>query len=150
MWKKAVLRGLLGIPMGVFIGYTVTILISLTVGDGVYTPAVPALIEEYGEMGAVGLQYLLAALLGGACAAGSVIWQIEDWSILKQTTVHFFVLSLSMLPIAYTARWMEHTGAGALLYFGIFAGLYLLIWLIQYLFWRYRIGRINRIVRKKP
>ena len=81
---------------------------------------------------------------------GSVIWQIEDWSILKQTTVHFFVLSLSMLPIAYTARWMEHTVAGALLYFGIFAGLYLLIWLIQYLFWRYRIGRINRIVRKKP
>ena len=98
MWKKAVLRGLLGIPMGVFIGYTVTILISLTVGDGVYTPAVPALIEEYGEMGAVGLQYLLAALLGGACAAGSVIWQIEDWSILKTDNGTFFCLVPEYAP----------------------------------------------------
>lgn len=94
------------------------------------------------------LQYLLSGVLGAACAAGSVVWETEDWSIFKQTVIHFFILSLSMLPIAYFTYWMAHTAAGIAGYFGIFIAIYFLKWLVQYLSWKRRIQIINNRIGK--
>lgn len=149
MGKKAVLRGLLGFPLGVFIGYTVSIVSSLVWAKGFYSPAVPALVDQCGsEMGAVVLQYVLSGVLGSAGAAGSVIWERDDWSILKQTAVHFAVLSMFMLPIAYAARWMEHSIRGFAGYFGIFIAIYVVIWIVLYLVWRRRIMQLNDKLRE--
>lgn len=145
MKKKAIKSGLLGIPVGIAIGYVITILISLGWGDGYYYPCVPTLIECAGsEIGAVAIQTVLCALLGLAYGAASVIWEIEEWSLAKQTTVCFFIYSLSMLPIAYAAGWMEHSISGVLIYFGIFCAIFAIIWAAQYLGWKYRINKINR------
>ena len=50
---------------------------------------------------------------------------------MKQTGIYFTVISLVMLPVAYLTYWMEHSVTGFLSYFGIFALLFVLIWLVQ-------------------
>lgn len=145
MKKKAIKSGLLGIPAGIAIGYVITILISLGWGDGYYYPCVPTLVDNVGsEIGAVVIQTILCALIGCVYGAASVIWDIEEWSLTKQTVICFLIYSLSMLPCAYAVEWMEHSVSGVLIYFGIFCAIFVMIWAAQYLGWKYRINKINR------
>jgi len=149
MKRKVIIRGFLGFPLGVFIGYTITIVTSLIWGNGYYSPVVPDLVEACkNEINAVALQFVLSGILGAACAAGSAIWENENWSVFKQTILHFLLLSFSMLPIAYFTHWMVHSLMGVLSYFAIFAALYVIIWVIQYLTWKHNIQKINDEIRK--
>lgn len=152
MKKQALLRGLLGFPLGVFIGYSITILISAGWGAGAYSAVVPQLAQQTGsEISAVVLQYVLSGVLGAACAAGSVVWEMNDWSLLKRTVIHFIILTASMFPIAWFAWWMPRTPLGIALYIGIFAAMYAIIFVVQYLFWKKKINNINAGIQKgKP
>ncbi len=144
MLNKAFLRGLLGFPLGVFLGYVITIFISVIIANGQYSPCAPALIDQVGsEIGAVILQAILSGILGAGYAAASVIWECEDWNIAKQSGIYFAITSLIMLPVAYYANWMEHTLIGFLIYFGIFIAIFLIVWVIQYFFWKNKIKRLN-------
>lgn len=144
MKKKAILRGVIGIPTGITMGYLITIFISLGWAQGYYIPCVPELIDVMGnEINAVILQTVLCALLGGASAVSSIIWEIEYWSIAKQTGIYFLSISVTMLPIAYFLYWMEHSMIGILSYFGIFVIIFILIWVIQYVIARGIVKKIN-------
>jgi len=132
MKKKMILRGVLGFPIGVTIGYFITIFISLIWANGDYAPCVPELIGTAGnEIRAVLLQAVLCGVLGGGFAASSVIWEIESWGLAKQTGVYFLVTSLIMMPIAYVTYWMEHSVQGFLSYFGIFVLIFIIIYVIE-------------------
>lgn len=149
MKKKILYRGLLGFPLGVFLGYVITIAISVVKGGGFYAPCAPELTIRIGsEIGAVALQAALCGLLGSACAMSSVIFEMERWGITKQTALHFLAISLSMLPIAYVSNWMERTFLGVLSYFAVFAGVYVVIWLVQYTVWRLQVKKINRKIHE--
>ena len=129
LWKRAGLRGLMGMPIGVTISLAITIVISLIIGKGDYVPVVPQLIQECGsEISAVIAQTVCSLLYGAVYAGASVVWE-TDWSLLKMTAVHFAVCSLGALPIAYAMWWMDHSVKGALIYFGIFLLIYAVIWL---------------------
>lgn len=144
MKKQALLRGLLGFPLGIAFNCILAVIISLIKGDGHYYPCVPSLIESVGsEIGAVTLQVVLGGLLGASFAAASVIWEIENWSIAKQTAIYFSVTAIAMLPIAYLTEWMEHTLIGFLLYFGIFLVIFIIMWLFQYCYWKRKIRVLN-------
>ena len=65
MKKKIINRGLLGFPLGIAIGYIVSILVSLCAGDGMFHFAKPELVEKVGsELNAVILQTVLSGILG--------------------------------------------------------------------------------------
>ena len=92
MKRKAVLRGIVGMPVGILIGYAMTVLLSLGWGSGEYLPCAPELTARMGsEMGAVLLQAALCAVLGAAFGASSMIWEIERWSIARQTAAYLFL-----------------------------------------------------------
>lgn len=134
MKKKIVVRSLVGAPVGLAISTIITILISLTVGDGNFYAVVPELITDCGsELNAVLLQAVCSLLYGAAWAGASVIWENEDWSILRRSLTHLIICSVATFPIAFLTRWMKHSITGILSYFGIFFLIYLLIWLSQYL-----------------
>lgn len=144
MKKKVIIRCLLGAPIGLSISTMITVIISLTVGDGKYYAVVPELINDCGtEMNAVLLQTALSFIYGAAFAGASVIWENENWSLLKQTILHLLICSLATFPIAYTMRWMRHDIKGILLYFGIFVLIYAVIWLSQFLTIKKRIDQMN-------
>lgn len=149
MKKKIVLRGILGFPIGITIGYFITIFISLSLGNGYYTPCVPELVYAMGnEINAVLFQAALCGLLGTGFAASSVIWEIENWGIIKQTGVYFAVISILMLPIAYFTYWMEHTIVGAIQYFGIFAFIFAFIWVIQFVTGKHSVKKMNESLHR--
>lgn len=75
--------------------------------------------------------------------ASSVIWEMDSWSIVKQTGIYFSIISVVMLPIAYFAYWMEHSVGGFLIYFGIFAFIFVVIWIIQFGIGRYNVRKMN-------
>lgn len=144
MKKKIILRGALGAPIGIAIGYLITIAISLAWGKGWYAPCVPELAEVMGsEIRAVLLQTALCALLGAVGAASSVIWEIESWSLVKQSGVFFLILAAVMLPTAWFTYWMEHSIGGFLSYLGMFAAIFVFIWLAEYLIGRRIVAKMN-------
>lgn len=107
-----------GFPLGVAIGYFITIISSLIWAKGYYSPCLPELVVMMGnEINAVLLQALLCGILGSGVAAISVIWELENWGIVKQTGIYFLTISIIMLPIAYTLHWMEHSLKGVVIYF---------------------------------
>lgn len=144
MKKKIILRGILGIPIGITIGYLITIFISLGLANGYYSPCVPELISIMGsEIRAVIVQSVFSGILGAGFAASSVIWEIDHWSLVKQTGIYFAIASLLMLPIAYLAYWMEHSVVGFLSYFGIFILIFAMIWAIQFAIGKYNVKKMN-------
>ena len=147
--KTIIVRGAIGFPLGVFVSTFITLCISLGIGDGTFYAVVPSLIETMGtELNAYLLQFILSGLLGVAFAAGSIIFEHDNWSLTKQTTLHFCLVTIAMFPVAYYSHWMEHSFIGFSLYFLIFVIIYLMFWVIQYLFWKREINRLNHSLNK--
>lgn len=150
MKKKILMRCLQGAPIGLAISYAITIVISIFWGDGGYSAVVPELIEDFGnEINAVIVQAVCSLICGAAFGGASAIWEIEGWSITRQTVTHLAVISLAMFPIAFFTRWMGHTVPDVLFYFGIFFGIYLFIWVVQYKFMKIRVKKINEKLNMK-
>ena len=150
MKRKIVLRSISGFPLGVTIGYFISIFSSLIWADGYYSPCVPEMAVMMGsEINAVLLQALLCGILGMGCAASSVIWEIEDWGIVKQTGIYFLIVSVIMMPISYVTFWMEHSLKGVLSYFGIFTLIFVMIWVVQYIKGCYNVKKMNEALHKR-
>lgn len=148
MKKKLFLRSISGFPLGLAIGYSLSIINSLIWANGYYYPCVPELIDMMGnEIRAVLLQAFLCGILGMGFAASSVIWEIENWGIIKQTGIYFLIISIIMMPIAYVTYWMEHSFKGVLSYFGIFVLIFVIIWIIQYTIIRHHVKKMNEALK---
>ena len=150
MKKKIILRAALGFPIGIAIGHLITIFISLVWANGYYAPCVPELIDVMGsEIYAVILQALLCGLLGIGFAASSLIWEIEHWGIVKQTGIYFLIISVIMLPIAYLTYWMELSLMGFFSYYAVFALIFLVIWIIEFIIGRYNVRKMNAKLKER-
>ena len=144
MKKKIIMRGLFGLPTGIAIGFVITLIISACIGNGSFYPVTPELIDTMGnELNAVILQTVLCAIMGVGFAAASVIWELDSWSLAKQSGVYFMIISVVMLPIAYVTNWMKHTILGVLSY-----AIFVVVWLSQYLLWKRKIKKMNALVSK--
>lgn len=153
MKKKIILRSLVGAPVGLAVSTMFTIAVSAVIsfytGEGSYYPVVPELIADCGnELNAVVLQAVSALVYGAAWGGASVIWEMEEWSILRQTVVHLIICSVATFPTAWFMRWMRHDAAGIAGYFSIFFLIYLCIWLSQYFTVKKKLRRINERMRE--
>lgn len=149
MKKKIVLRTIVGFPIGIAIGNIITVIISLFWGDGSYIVCTDEFIELIGnEAVAAAVQALLCGIMGGAFAATSVIWEVDNISLLKQTIICFLIYLAIMFPIAFFANWMKHSVIGVIIYIGIFAASFVIVWLIQFLMWKNKIKSINAMLKK--
>ena len=149
MKKEFVLRVFIGLLGGIVISYLITIGISLAIGDGSFYPCVPSLIERFGnELTAIIIQTVLSAVLGAGFAGCSLIWEKDEWSLLKQTSIYFLIVSGLMMVVAYFCEWMEHSVKGVLSYFAIFFAIFVVVWIVQYLIWKIRISKIKEGIQK--
>ena len=149
MKKEFVLRVFIGLLGGIVISYLITIGISLAIGDRSYYSCVPSLIERFGnEVTAIIIQTVLSAVLGAGFAGSSIIWEMDEWSLLKQTSIYFGIVSVLMMTIAYICEWMEHSVKGVLSYFGIFFAIFIVVWIVQYLIWKVRVSKIKAKIQK--
>lgn len=149
MKNQIVKRGLVGFPVGIAIGFVITLIISACIRDGSYYPVTPELIGSMGnELNAVILQTVLCGIMGSGFAMASVIWDIDSWSLAKQSAIYFLIACIIMFPIAYIANWMKHSIAGVLSYVCIFIVIFVVVWITQYLCWKRKIKRMNDCFKK--
>ena len=150
MKKELVSRIVGGLLGGIVICYLITIGISISLGDGNFYPCVPSLVKRFGnEITAVIVQTILSAVLGAGFAGSSLIWEKDDWSILKQTSIYFAIVTVLMMTVAYVCEWKEHSVKGVLCYFAIFFAIFIIVWLIQFVIWKRRISKINSKITYK-
>lgn len=158
MKKQILVRSALGIPIGISINVIISVIISIYInaeeGGGIYYPCTFELITRMGsELNAVVLQLILSAVLGFVMGAASVIWQIESWSIVKQSGIFFVIIAIAMLSVSYFLYWMEHTFEGFISYLLTFAVyfivIWVLIWLIEYFSAMRKVKKFNIRINKK-
>ena len=144
MKKKILSCTLLGIPVGLALWVAFTVLGSYLRGAGEYNVAAYYLIRVYGnELNAVAAQCVGAMLIGVLWTNAALIWREMDWSLLKQTVVHFFACTVPSLLIAYAMQFMPRSLDGLVQYLTLFGGIYVLNWIVQYLGMRRRVRQIN-------
>ena len=147
MKKRILCRALIGAPIGLAISTAITIFSSLRSGDGNYYPGGPALVEQCGnEINAVVAQMIASLLYGAVWAGASVIWEMDDWSLLRQTVTHLLAGSIATFPVAYLMYWMKHSIAGVVVYFAIFIGIYVGIWITLYSRAKREVTKLNEKV----
>ncbi|AGK98477.1 DUF3021 domain-containing protein [Clostridium pasteurianum] len=144
--KKAILRGLLGIPVGVFISTTIGLIISLIYGK---LAVIPAANETVNPLSAYTIQYVVSIVIGFVFAFGSTIFEVDKWSIAKQTTIHFLLTSIVFLPCAVLAGWVDSDFLSIAIYFAIFIFIYIVIWISQYFAWKNKITKLNKELKNR-
>ncbi len=150
MTGKIIKRGLLGLPLGIAIGYVISLITSICIGDGSFYPVTAELIEATGNvLSAVIIQTILCGLMGAGYAMASVIWEIDSWSLAKQSGIYFAIASIIMFPVAYVTNWMEHSVMGFIIYAGVFVGIFIAVWLTQYFAWKSKIRKLNEQVQNR-
>ena len=142
--KKIVSRVLYSFPIGISCSVGISLFLSLLFGEGKYYPFAASLVFFTGsEVKAMLLQTMLSGILGSVFGGMSFVWEIERWSILKQTAVYFLSVSIPMMGISYLLYWMEHSLNGFLLYFLIFVMAFFVVWLFNFAIYWFKVRRIN-------
>ena len=143
--KKIVSRVLYSFPIGISCSVGISLFLSLLFGEGKYYPFAASLVFFTGsEVKAMLMQTILSGILGSVFGGMSFIWEIERWSILKQTAVYFLSVSIPMMGISYLLYWMEHSLSGFLLYFLIFVMVFFVVWLFNLAMYWIKIRKMNQ------
>ncbi|HFU3802038.1 TPA: DUF3021 family protein, partial [Streptococcus suis] len=66
--------------------------------------------------------------------AASVIYEIENWSLAKQSIIHFIVMSFTVFPCLLLSGWFEvNTFLDCFKVFAIFSSVGIVLWGVSYL-----------------
>jgi len=75
----------------------------------------------------------ITGLIVTSVAAASVIYDVEGWSLLKQSAVHFLIMLATVLPCLVASGWFAlETPVDFLKLFGIFIATGLVLWTVGY------------------
>lgn len=138
MIKELLKRGIIGAAIGVFINQIIFVIIS----------------SFYGFSGTVDVRmmvnnFVIASLLGFAIAAASIVFSIENWSVLKKTIIHFIIMSAAYFPASVLGNWMPENISGKVGYVIVFALIYVLIWFAYKIYWTKKISELNKQLESK-
>lgn len=146
MWKKSLSRGICSYCISV----TLTILTYLIIVlCGTKQVCTPAFAERVGNpLTAVFLQTLLIGLIGFAFGAGSVLFEIERWSFLKQGAIHF-ASTLAVWIVVHLICFSPVTQPAVISFAASSAATYAITWGIQYFVWRAQVKKLNEQIQRK-
>ncbi|EJS74892.1 DUF3021 domain-containing protein [Bacillus cereus] len=94
------------------------------------------------------ITYLVTAnVIGLIFSFASFIFEKEEWSILKQTMIHFIVLLGTFLPTAIWIGWVPNRFGPIFVCIGSFTVIYFIIWFVMTLYWKRKIEKLNHQLR---
>ncbi|WP_295842078.1 DUF3021 domain-containing protein [uncultured Microbacterium sp.] len=80
---------------------------------------------------------LAVAVISAAVAGTSVIYQIDRWSLRRQSILHFAIMAVTVLPALFLSGWFAiDTPAGGLLVISLFLFVGFVLWSSFYLIFR--------------
>jgi len=134
--KTFLKRGLLGILLGVFINQVVYLIMAMQ-GNIVQV-----------ESSMIISEFIISSLTGLYCAGISVIFDVEEWSLLRQTITHSIAM-LPYFPIAIYAGWMPMSLVGRMFFVLNYILVYVIIWFSFKKYWEKKSREINEELRKR-
>lgn len=112
MLMKFLRRGAIGFPLGIL----VSLVISWATGNDRLVSDL--LVQRVGSAaGALTLDLFLSGIFGFLCMGGTAFYEIENWSLLKATFLHYLIVVVCFPPLALflglgdkTGRAFDHDG----------------------------------------
>lgn len=140
---------------GILIGLILSIIFSFIYSPKDYAPLSPhSLIGQFMVQhqvhGSLVLLYCLIiwGAIGILFSFGSRLFA-QDWSLLRATVTHFFVMLLGFVPLAILAGWFPLHWTFLLQLVFEFALVYLIIWAILYKKEAKKVEQINQLLTHK-
>lgn len=151
MKRKIVNRIFLGFFIGIAIEFLIAIIISIFIGDGKLYPVITKLINiTHSELIAVILQTFYCAMAGSITAVAIMIYEIDSWSSLKKDIIFSIVFSITVIfPVAYFINFMGDSIKKNILYISLYYLLTFFISIVQNLFLKNKIKKINEAVNNQ-
>ena len=86
-------------------------------------------------------QFIGSGLYGAVAMGGSVVYEIESWSVGKATLTHYLTVFVSFLTVNSLLGWFP----GRVMIIAIIIGTaaYSLIWLLEYAAWKLQVRELN-------
>ncbi|MBE5870483.1 MAG: DUF3021 domain-containing protein [Lachnospiraceae bacterium] len=143
--NKFYLKAAIGYALGMMIGVAITaISVTLSANDGTVYLYEPGWVERVGGVG-IGftLEAVISGLLGVVGMGGSVMYDIEHWSLFRATFTHFVITVAAYFAAGWILDWYIDWIALA-----FFVAAYVLIWQIQNFLYKLQIKKINRNLKK--
>jgi len=130
MAKKAMLLGLIGYIAGCIIGLCFA-------------------LQREGFTLASSLPDILMGGIPGAIAMGTaVIYDIEEWSLLRATVTHFLIVMVALLLACFVLKWFEPWSAPFWIMLAAELVGYIIIWLIIYLCYKKQVRKLNNLLKE--
>lgn len=123
---------------GAFTGLMISIITSLIFSKDKYVPLYPdsfmgkIYYENFNEAVIMLICVVLWALIGILFTYGNLIFTDTDWSITKQTVVHFILMLTLFFPLAILAGWFHLNFENIIRFIIIFIVVYITMWFGTY------------------
>ncbi|MBB1068892.1 DUF3021 domain-containing protein [Limosilactobacillus sp. RRLNB_1_1] len=147
--KKYFLYAVSGISVGELFGLVFSLFFSYLYNLKDYVPSAPTFTDHFSRpLNAVLVSVILWGMMGLVFNFGALIFNIEDWSILKRTIVNFIIYYCGFTPLAILAGWFPLNLINWLVFTGIFVMIYLIMWFINFYAVKQDLKKINRKLRQ--
>ncbi|MCR5053288.1 MAG: DUF3021 domain-containing protein [Lachnospiraceae bacterium] len=91
---------------------------------------------------------IVSGFMGVAGMGGTVLYEIENWSIMRATVTHFVIVIVAFLTMAYVEEWYRFGDMkDAVLTFILYVIVFFFIWLIMYLIAKKNVKEMNEALK---
>lgn len=128
------------------LGVTLSILISLFINfvlkTSYYSMPTPELVAKIGSSNlATLINVICFGLLGIFCNLSGAVFEIENWSLVKATIVHFLILQVMLLFLGFIFGWLSHYLTMVL---PISLVVYIIIFFVTYNYYKNKVSEIKK------
>ncbi|MGE7761454.1 DUF3021 domain-containing protein [Peribacillus sp. NPDC097895] len=82
-------------------------------------------------------------LCGWFFSTATILFEMDKWSLLFQTILHFLTVSILYFLLSFFVGWIPFSAKGLVTGIAIFVPFYMIIWIIFYLYFRYQVKVLN-------
>lgn len=132
--KELIKRFVLGAPFGLLLTQLITVF--SVMGHKTVTLDVDSYI----------VSVVASLILGGYLCAASIVYNVERWSIIRQTGIHL-ILMLPFFVVAYYLGWLPISLNGLLLYIAIWLSVYAVLWNIIRIYYKNEARKLNEGIK---
>lgn len=147
--KKTIKNSIYGMQTGIVLGLFISLVFNYLYGSTHYYPSSPQFSEHFtNSLNAVLVSIILWATIGLLFSLGAIIFEVENWSLLKRTIINFFIYYLGFTPLAILAGWFPLNIYYLISFTITFILIYIIMWLVNVAISRHQINEINKRIKE--